>query len=91
MDGGVPVASGFNLAADVEQRIGEAQAGLWFVAKVVSVSGGLIKIMRLGQTVADNTNYPAATGLAAAVVANDKVLCLSIGGTVIVTQKIVIV
>ncbi|MCC7001492.1 MAG: hypothetical protein IT357_04985 [Gemmatimonadaceae bacterium] len=60
-----------------------------FQAVVTAKSGGLIKIRRLDQAAADGQFYPAATGLAAAVSAGDFVVCVAVGGTVIVLAKYV--
>ena len=51
--------------------------------------GGLIKIRRLDQAAADGQFYPATAGLAASVSAGDFVVCLALGGTVIVVVKVV--
>ena len=60
-----------------------------FQAVVTATSGGLIKIRRLDQAAADGQFYPAAAGLAAAVSAGDLVVCVAVGGTVIVLARYV--
>jgi hypothetical protein len=60
-----------------------------FQALVTAKSGGLIKIRRLDQAAADGQFYPAAAGLAAVVSAGDLVVCVAVGGTVIVLAKYV--
>ena len=78
-----------NLLAIIRQKFVEWMSGVIFVAAVDSTSGGTIKIKRVGQASPDGQFYPAASGLAATVVAADKVLCVSVGGTVIVVIKVV--
>ena len=56
---------------------------------VTAKSGGLIQIRRLDQSAADGQFYPAASGLAAAVSAGDHVVCIAVGGTVIVLARYV--
>ncbi len=60
-----------------------------FLATVDSTSGVTIKIIRPGETVADNQFYAAAAGLAAAVSATDIVLVLRVGGSFVVVAEIV--
>ena len=62
-----------------------------FFASVVSTSGGLIKIKRLGESAADAQFYPAADGLAATVVADDLVVCSRVGGTIVVEYQVAVV
>jgi hypothetical protein len=59
-----------------------------FLAVVDSTNGGLVKIRRVGQASADGQFYPAATGLAATLSGGEKVLCVAVGGTVIVLLEI---
>lgn len=60
-----------------------------FLATVTGISGGLVAIRRQGQAAPDAQYYPAAAGLAATVSAGDLMLCVSVGGTVIVVVKVV--
>jgi len=59
-----------------------------FFAHVDSVSGGTIKIIRLGQAAADAQFYPAAVGLAAAVSPGDLVVCSQIGAVIVVEYEV---
>ena len=59
-----------------------------FVATVDSVSGGLIKIKRPGQSTADAVFSPAAAGLAAAVSAGDKVWCVERGQVIVLVEVV---
>ena len=60
----------------------------WFLAEVVSTSGNQISVKRLGYQVTMGP-FAAASGLAAAVVATDRVLVARIGGHYVVICKIV--
>ncbi len=79
-----------NTRKDVQDDIRKFLGERIFNATVDSVSGGLIKIIRLDQTDTDGQFYPAATGLAAAVAPGDLVLCVVAGGVVQVVAEIVI-
>ena len=74
-----------NAQLDTRRLLGERV----FQAVVTAKIGGLIKIRRLDQGAADGQFYPAAAGLAASVSAGDFVLCVAVGGTVIVLAKYV--
>ncbi len=60
-----------------------------FLATVDSTSGNTIKIIRPGESVADNQFYAAVAGLAAAVSATDIVLVLRVGGSFVVVAEVV--
>ena len=74
-----------NAQQDARRVLGERL----FQAVVSAKSGGLVKIRRLDQPAADDQFYPAAAGLAASVSSGDLVLCVAVGGTVIVLAKYV--
>lgn len=59
-----------------------------FIATVVSTSGGLVSIKRPGHSDTEGP-YPAASGLAAGLVANDKVLVIPTGSIPVVVAEIV--
>ena len=74
------------LGSDLFRRL---FADRWFLAEVVSTTGNQISVKRLGYQVTEGP-FAAASGLAAAVVATDKVLVALIGGHYIVVVKVVI-
>lgn len=59
-----------------------------FLATVSGVSGNRVSVKRPGQNNAEGP-YPATAGLAATLIAGDKVLVLVTGGIPIVVQEIV--
>lgn len=63
--------------------------GRLFLARVAGTSGGLIQIVRDGQSAPDDMHYPAAAGLAASVSPGDLVMCVVAGGTVVVLCGVV--
>lgn len=60
----------------------------WFLAEVVGTSGNQISVKRLGYHPTEGP-FAAASGLAAAVSATDKVLVARIGGHYVVVCKVV--
>ncbi|TAJ18465.1 MAG: hypothetical protein EPO65_08955 [Dehalococcoidia bacterium] len=74
-----------NAREDARRMLGERV----FLATVTASSGGLIAIQRQGQAEPDAQFYPAAAGLAAAVSAGDLVMCLVVGGRVVVAFEVV--
>lgn len=59
-----------------------------FIAVVVSTTGGLVSIKRVGHAETEGP-YPAASGLAAGLSANDKVLVIPTGSIPVVVAEIV--
>lgn len=74
-----------NAGEDMRRLLAERM----FLATVTGTSGGLVEIRRQGQSVPDAQYYPAAAGLAATVSAGDLVVCLAIGGLVVVAFEVV--
>lgn len=69
-----------NVLAEAKRLIGVWHRDTHFLATVDSVDGNKIAILRDGQTTPDSVAYAAASGLAAAVVAGDRVLVVDATG-----------
>lgn len=80
-----------NVLAQAKALIGAWHRDTHFLATVSSVSGNRIFVLRDGQTAADPLAYAAAAGLAAAVIAGDRVLVVDAtgkGGYVVVCEVV---
>lgn len=77
-----------NILVVVQRKFQEWIAKIIFVATVNDKVGATVKIQRVGQSTPDGQFYTAARGLAAAAAIGDKVICVNLGGTVIVAVLI---
>lgn len=75
-----------NIVRETARRAADRRRNDRFRATVDSVTGNQISVKRLGQATAEGP-YPAASGLAASVVAGDTVIVLVIGGVPSVAYK----
>lgn len=80
-----------NVLAEAKKLVANWHRDTHFFATVDSVDGNKIAIVRDGQTIADPVAYAAASGLAAAVSAGDRVLVVDgtgNGGYVVVCEVV---
>lgn len=69
-----------NVMVEVRKLLHQRHQSTHFVATVTDTSGSTIQVQRDGQTVPDGSFYAATDGLAAAVVAGDRVFVVDVSG-----------